>query len=661
MFRGLRLEVKTTLQLSLVATAGIALMIGFVADRANRLMKAEAFEKTEETAYHYGEAIAGQFVDAMSAARVLGKTVEGGITRREAIDRVMFDNMVIRTTEAKDFYFGTWIMMEPNLLDGKDAEFAGKEGQAEDGFYGPYAIREEGKVRLTQSVGNLSDYRDLDYYRFPLESKNECILDPYVEEEAGNALMTSVCVPILEGDKAIGVAGIDLVLADVSRLVQELHPFGSGHAVLVSNNGTIVGHWQAELAGKNLAESGTSKEILDAIAQGKEAEQFVDSKETGLMEYVKYVPIRIGNTDTPWSFGVVVPLDTVLAGARGLTRITLYIGVATLLFLLLAVWWVARSITRPLHQAIAALSHGAVQVEDESSHVAESSQNMAEGAINQASSLEETSASLEEMASMTHQSAQNAKQASALVEEARIVVAEGDSAVAEMSSALADIKRSADETAKILKTIDNIAFQTNLLALNAAVEAARAGEAGMGFAVVAQEVRSLAQRSAEAAKSTGELLEESLNRADKGVAVAVRVNDAFGLIRDSTSSIALLINGVATASQEQSLGIEQINTAVAHIDEITQANAAFSEEAAASSEELSAQAQELNEVVRALRKLVGGHGGGATEPTPAPTPSALRKTVVPKAGVPGATHSSVPHVQVPAEVIPLNEPELGDF
>ncbi len=268
--------------------------------------------------------------------------------------------------------------------------------------------------------------------------------------------------------------------------------------------------------------------------------------------------------------------------------------------------WITRSITGPLNRIIAGLTEGSEQVASASGQVSAASQSLAEGATEQAAGLEETSSSLEEMSSMTKQNADNAQQANALAAEACRAADAGADSMGRMNRAIEDIQKSSDETAKIIKVIDEIAFQTNLLALNAAVEAARAGEAGKGFAVVAEEVRNLAMRSAEAAKNTASMIEESVKNSGSGVEIASEVGKSLDEIVQRIGKTTDLVSEIAAASQEQAQGIDQVNTAVTQMDKVTQQNAANAEESASASEELSSQAESMNSIVAELVSLVGG-------------------------------------------------------
>ncbi len=223
---------------------------------------------------------------------------------------------------------------------------------------------------------------------------------------------------------------------------------------------------------------------------------------------------------------------------------------------------------------IAGIEGGTDQVSSAASQVASSSQHLAHGMTQQASSLQETSSSLEEMSSMTRQNADNANQARAMMAEAGQIVEKVNRHMTEMTGAVGEITRSSEETGKIIKTIDEIAFQTNLLALNAAVDAARAGEAGAGFAVVADEVRKLAMRAAEAAKNNSSLIENTIRAVRKGTELTGATQEAFQENAAISKKTGQLVDEIATASDEQARGINQLNTAVAEMDKVTPSTAA---------------------------------------------------------------------------------------
>jgi methyl-accepting chemotaxis protein len=273
-------------------------------------------------------------------------------------------------------------------------------------------------------------------------------------------------------------------------------------------------------------------------------------------------------------------------------------------------FFITRSISVPIKAVASALSAGADQTSAAASQVSTSSQSLAEGASEQAASLEETSASLEEISGMTKRNSENANQAKSLAGETRAAADTGATDMEEMKLAMAAIKSSSDDISKIIKTIDEIAFQTNILALNAAVEAARAGEAGMGFAVVAEEVRNLAQRSAQSAKETAGKIEDSVKKSENGVQICAKVAQSLAEIVAKARQVDTLVAEIATASREQTQGIEQVNTAVSQMDKVTQSNAANAEESASSAEELSSQAIVLQESVGDLLTIVDGAGAG---------------------------------------------------
>jgi len=329
------------------------------------------------------------------------------------------------------------------------------------------------------------------------------------------------------------------------------------------------------------------------------------------------------------------------------------------------------TVVKNLDESMTQVGEAVSQVSSASGEISSGAQSLAEGANEQASSLEEISSSLEEMSSMTKQNADNSTQAKLLVVETNTSISDAGEAMQRMSTAIHQIKTSSDNTAKILKTIDDIAFQTNLLALNAAVEAARAGEAGKGFAVVAEEVRNLAMRSAEAAKNTANMIEESVKNAESGVKITEDVANALEKAVERSSKVNDLVAEIAAASNEQAQGVEQINTAVAQMNQVTQQNAANSEESASAAEELSSQAAELSNMVASFNLSNTGGGGGMGGRRGGTIKMIATKPAGPKTHMKMSVVSDKPSQSVHAtrsmkavkseEIIPLDDDELMEF
>lgn len=316
-----------------------------------------------------------------------------------------------------------------------------------------------------------------------------------------------------------------------------------------------------------------------------------------------------------------------LTTGRHIRAILLLTGCALLAAVLLG-WRMRANLVRHTTQLTRKLAEGAESTSQASDQVAGASRSLAEGASSQAAALQETGASLEEMASMTRRNADNAQSAKDLANQTRQAAESGVRDMEAMSRAMVEIKASSDEIAKILHAIDEIAFQTNILALNAAVEAARAGEAGMGFAVVAEEVRSLAQRSAQAARDTAAKIEGAVTRTSQGVELSAQVAAGLEEIVTKARKVDNLAAEVASASREQSQGIQQVNTTVGQMDQLTQANAASAEQSASAAAELNSQAVALRSAILEISALLGANETRSSPPSDSPPTQKLQRATI---------------------------------
>lgn len=372
--------------------------------------------------------------------------------------------------------------------------------------------------------------------------------------------------------------------ADSSRLIADLGTAVKAYQIVVEK-------FQGELRGGDF-----EKAMATLDQQVASAQKQVESTLQALTEQYFQLSQTAGSTTA----------EFIAKADRFGTIGGIVLGSLTLLCLGITLT-VTRVISHRLRDTNRALNASTGIVQDNAGLVAGSSHSLAEGSSAQAASLEETSASLEELSSMTKRNAESAQQAKEAAAHARKSADTGVEDMKAMATAMSAIKASSDDIAKIIKTIDEIAFQTNILALNAAVEAARAGEAGMGFAVVAEEVRALAQRSATAAKETAAKIEDSVAKSQQGARISGEVAKSFETIQQQILNLDTLVSEIATASHEQNQGIDQVTAAVAQMDRVTQQNAGNAEETAAASQELNAQATVLSGAVANLHALMG-HG-----------------------------------------------------
>jgi len=376
---------------------------------------------------------------------------------------------------------------------------------------------------------------------------------------------------------------------------------------------TDVQHDMATLLHENLLQSGF------AAAQALQSKDAGDCISMDLKHHKKqvvgYARTRgaLGYPGLGWATLMRMDEKEAMAGIWAIRRGVISVLLLSAVALAVCAWLLARSLARPLQHNVEGISLTAEQVSTVAEQVAASSQSLAQSSTENAASLEETSASMSEMNSMTQRNAENAQEAASYMNEVHRQVEQSRQALESMISAMRAISESSSKVSRIIKTIDEIAFQTNILALNAAVEAARAGDAGMGFAVVADEVRNLAQRSAEAAKSTSQLIAESIENAEQGGSQVDQVTNAISGITDSVNRVKVLIEEVSMASRQQSQGFEQIASAVSQMEKVTQTIAASAEESAAAGQELTSQAKNARAQVTQLRVIIAGAGTAARD------------------------------------------------
>ncbi len=437
-------------------------------------------------------------------------------------------------------------------------------------------------------------------------------------------------IPVCAALKNAGgeFAGVIVAVLRLSAFADELTATRigkSGFAFMVDQQGRIIAHPDRHL-------------VLKASLPKIEGMQTLARKMTGRNS--GWAACAVGGVASIAGFATVKrkgwhlvfsqDRSELMALAHSIRNVILVVGGIFLMLTVVAVLYFSNGILKPVRRIIATLGKTSGMMTSASGQITAASRALAEGASEQASSLEETSSSLEEMASMTRQNADNAAKADRLIKSADRTVIKARESMDALTAAIGAISTASQETARIINTIDEVAFQTNLLALNAAVEAARAGEAGAGFAVVADEVRNLAIRAAEAARDTAGLIEGTLKKVGDGTDLVSRTQEEFSRVAQEVSSVTTLIGEISAASAEQAQGVDQINQAVTDIDHVTQQTAASAEESAAVSEDLKQQAHELQTVVDELIVLVRGASGRRQKPD---APEAAQPPGVSETGV----------------------------
>ena len=471
--------------------------------------------------------------------------------------------------------------------------------KANEKEYEAFLLLDPGGNVIT-SEGSKINLAERDYFKAAKEGKVNA--GSVVKSVSSGNTVLAFAAPVRS--KTNDVIAVVISIANISFLADKVSgtKLGqTGYGYVVDKTGVLIVHPNKDLIMKtNIKEQEGMKEIASRMMAGETNTLPYTFK--GVRKIAGFAPV----SQTGWSICLTQDLNEFMAPVFAMIAFIGIVGLILLVLTIVAIFYLARGVARRFGSIADELHDASGQVASASAQVSQASQSLAEGATEQASALEETSSSLEEMSSMTQRNADNASQAKALMIQAKDIVDRVDRQMSTMTTSIQDVTKSSEETGKIIKTIDEIAFQTNLLALNAAVEAARAGEAGAGFAVVADEVRNLAVRAAEAAKHTASLIEKTIATVHTSRDLTQQTQQSFKENVDISSKVVSLIAEIAAASQEQAQGIGQISKAVAEMDKVVQQTAASAEESASAAEEMNAQSQQMKNYVKNMRQAIQG-------------------------------------------------------
>lgn len=596
----------------LATTIGLYLLVfGWILVDARRRARIDAETRAHETALRYADEVAAYVDRAFQIPRMLAAELAGLKAADVATGRDAVNAMLRQTLAAERDVLALYTLWEPDAFDGRDPDFVNTPGHDATGRFIPYWNRGAGDLLLEPLVDYATEGPG-DYFLIPKRTGRDAWIEPYLCPVAGReVLITSLVSPVVVDDGFVGITGLDFDLETLADLAGEIRPFDDGYAILLSGGDVIVAHPERGRIGTKLTEAdGLFASLAEARAAGggDTAARPGFSRVLDAAVYYVSTPVAVRGIDTPWWLVVTVPQASVMAGATRQVLQVMAAGAVLAAVLAWVLWRTARALAGELRHVSRSLHGGAVQTAAAVRQLAAEGSALSSGAQEQATAVEETGASLRQLVGMTERAAADARTAASMAAATRAEAEQGAGEMERMRDSLSASREAADQVARIIKTIDEIAFQTNLLALNAAVEAAHAGEHGTGFSVVADEVRSLSRRAAEATAESGGLIERSQSASREAERVGRIAAERFGGILGRSRELDRLINAVCAAAAEQTDSAGSIAQAVDQIGRVTEANAASAAETAAASTELSAQAEASSDLAGRLLAIVEGAG-----------------------------------------------------
>ena len=654
------IKYKLMFFVSIILILTVTSVVVLQAISARKMVEAEAYAHAEEMANRYANLVDAQLESAMDAARIVAQTFEG-LKGSGSTDRSLYLTILKHVLTESPGFLAIWTAWEPNALDGKDAEFAGKDGHDSTGRFVPYWHRGAEGLKLEPLV----DYDKPeagDYYLLARDTGLETVVEPYIYSVGGkDVLMTSLVVPIHVGGKVAGVAGVDITLDIFQELIGKVTPYETGYATLFSSKGLIVAHPDASRVNTDIGSTDQLKTIKESIAKGETIRDFGVSFRGGEPAYKVNVPVLVGEAKSIWSFAIVIPIQKILEGTNRVTRDSILVGVGALVIALVLVLMIANRITSPVtrmaglaheladgdftnqlevttrdevgelanslnrmtselrtaFQSVASSTDSVASASEEltavSNDLAATAEETQSQAASVASSTEQMSVNIQGVAAASEEMSASMGMVSASIEEINVslgevakncsegsmIASDADRQAEEAKSAMQSLARSASDIGNVIETINSIAKQTNLLALNATIEAARAGEAGKGFAVVASEVKELANQ-------TGRATEEIRGRIQ---AMQADTHNASSII-DKTTQIIGKINSI---SQTIAASVEEQSVTTSEISQTIQGVATAACEITSNVHQASSAANLIATTISGVNQAAGGTASAAAQ------------------------------------------------